>query len=297
MEFLLSPDDFLVAAEPILRLKLSCLEGIANQRRWMACFGAKPDVMADLWTRIDPSTTMPEGAKPEHMTWVFYFLKLYNTEDVNTRNVGGCDEKTFRKWVWLFVDAISYQEYPIISWEKRFMGNFGNEALITIDGTDVPVQHKFDPKLCSHKFKSNGLKYEVGVCIQTGNIVWINGPFRAGVHDITISRQAVIGALNEGEMIKADGGYEGEPFYIKIPDDCTSSEQRYMKTVTRSHHETANKRFKIFEVLERLFRHPFNKHSSCFRAVAVITQLNIEYGHPLYSVEYFDEVKTNSTTA
>jgi hypothetical protein len=81
----------------------------------MACFGAKPNVMAHLWTLIDPERTMPTGVKTEHIIWAFYFLKLYNQEEVNTRNVGGPDEKTFRKWVWLFVEAISYQEYPVVS--------------------------------------------------------------------------------------------------------------------------------------------------------------------------------------
>eukprot|EP00804_Cyclotella_cryptica_P008160 CCRYP_004634-RA/>CCRYP_004634-RA protein AED:0.21 eAED:0.21 QI:0/-1/0/1/-1/1/1/0/100 len=100
----------------------------------------------------------------------------------------------------------------------------------------MPVQHRFDKKICSHKFKSNGLKYEVGVCIQSGNIVWINGPFRGGECDLNIARHAVIGALDEGEMVEADGGYEGEPFYIKISKDVTGEEQKRMKTITRARH-------------------------------------------------------------
>jgi hypothetical protein len=50
-----------------------------------------------------------------------------------------------------------------------------------------------DPKFCSHEFKSNGLKYEVGVYIQSGNIVCDNGPFCGGENDLTIAHQAVIG--------------------------------------------------------------------------------------------------------
>jgi uncharacterized protein YpmB len=41
------------------------------------------------------------------------------------------------------------------------------------------------------------------------------------------------------------------------------------------------------------FRHDLEKHSECFRAVVVLTQLSIEHGSPLYSVEYFDEMSTN----
>eukprot|EP00804_Cyclotella_cryptica_P006162 CCRYP_015261-RB/>CCRYP_015261-RB protein AED:0.20 eAED:0.17 QI:0/-1/0/1/-1/0/1/0/139 len=135
----------------------------------------------------------------------------------------------------------------------------------------MPVQHKFDPKFCSHKFRSNGLKYEVGVCIQSGNIVWVNGPFRGGEYDLNIARQAVIGVLEEGEMVEADGGYAGEEFYIKIPKDAKTEEHRHIKTVTRSCHETANNRLKLFRILKAQFRHGLEKHSMCFRAVVVIT--------------------------
>jgi hypothetical protein len=51
----------------------------------------------------------------------------------------------------------------------------------------------------------------VAVCIQTGLIVWINGPFRAGKWpDVNIFRRDLKGKLLPGEMIGADtirGGY------------------------------------------------------------------------------------------
>jgi hypothetical protein len=139
------------------------------------------------------------------------------------------------------------------------------------------------------------VKYEIGVCIQTGNIVWIHGPFRGGEGDLEIARSALLDALDEDEMAEADGGYGGEPYYIKCPFDASSREQIYMKKVTRACHETANKRFKVFEILRRQFRHALEKHSMCFRAVAVITQLSIEHGSPLYSVDFVDEVKIRET--
>ncbi len=43
--------------------------------------------------------------------------------------------------------------------------------LVTLDGTDMPVQMKFSKKFMSHKFKGNGLKYKVGVCIVTAQVV------------------------------------------------------------------------------------------------------------------------------
>eukprot|EP00956_Cyclotella_meneghiniana_P032374 scaffold88715_cov48-Cyclotella_meneghiniana.AAC.2 len=140
MKLRLSEDFFTQAAEPIMRRVLGSFdaESTSNQRHWMAFFGAKPIVMVDVWSRSNPEQTMPRGAEPLHLTWMFYFLRQYNTEEVSATNAGG------------------------ISWEKRKQGDRGYRARTTFDGTDMPVQHHFDPKFMSHKFKSNAVKYEVG---------------------------------------------------------------------------------------------------------------------------------------
>lgn len=83
----------------------------------MATFGAKPELMTQLWKMINPEATMPTGAKPLHMLWIFYFFKQYPTEEVLASSLGGYDEMTCRKWIWLFVEAISFQEYCLVSEE------------------------------------------------------------------------------------------------------------------------------------------------------------------------------------
>jgi hypothetical protein len=134
----------------------------------------------------------------------------------------------------------------------------------------------------SHKFKGPGLRYEVGVCIQTGDLVWINGPFPCGAWpDIKIFRQDLIGCLTGGEKVEADKGYRGEAHYIKTP-------RNDVDTIVRSRHETVNKRFKQWGCLNKLFRHQPSKHQSVFGAVAVLTQLAIENGEPLFGVFYND---------
>ena len=157
----------------------------------------------------------------------------------------------------------------------------------------MPVQMKFSEKFMSHKFKGNGLKYKVGVCIATGRIVWIHGPSRAGMNDITLARQAFVSFLNDNEMAVADSGYRGEMHHIKTPDlmHFRSGEEYYDAAVARARHETVNSRFKNKQVLVKRFRHSLAFHSSCFCAVAVITELNIEAGESLFSVQYIDEGK------
>ena len=155
----------------------------------------------------------------------------------------------------------------------------------------MQVEMKFSEKFLSVKFKGNGVKYEIGVCILTGNIVWIHGPIRAGLNDISVARQAFISFLHEGEMAVADRGYPGEDEHIKTPllYHFLSREEMAMAGTARARHENVNGRFKFFKVLVKPFRHSLAKHSACFRAVAVITQLSINHGSPMFEVEYRDE--------
>jgi hypothetical protein len=143
----------------------------------------------------------------------------------------------------------------------------------------------------SHKFKGNGLKYKVGVCIATGHIVWVHGPSRAGKSNITLARQAFVSFLNDDEMAVADSGYRGELQHIKTPNlmHFCSGEEYYDASVARARHETVNSHFKSKQVLVKRFRHSLAFHLACFRAVAVITQLNIEAGESLFPVQYSDK--------
>jgi len=97
-----------------------------------------------------------------------------------------------------------------IIWENRFMNNNGSISLITLDGTDFRTckTMPFDRKWFLHKFKGPGLCYKVGICIQTGWIVWIHGPFPPGCWpDIKIAWESIHDELDPGEMYVANGGY------------------------------------------------------------------------------------------
>ena len=168
------------------------------------------------------------------------------------------------------------------------MNDLGNQTLITIDGTDMNCEMRFDKRFYSLKFNKGGVRYEVGVCIRTGHIVWLNGPFRCGQPDITNARQAVVDALEDGEKAEADLGYRGEGSKINTPCEFGPKELEQMKANARARHETVNRRLKHFGVLSHRYRHNINDHSTNFRAVAVITQLNIETNAPLYEVDYED---------
>ncbi|CAB9531504.1 unknown protein [Seminavis robusta] len=95
--------------------------------------------------------------------------------------------------------------------------------------------------------------------------------------------------LTAGEKVHADGGYPGEPDHIVMPADDISAAFTKLAAQDRGWHETVNHRFKMFNILHRVFRHDVDKHQPAFMAVAVITQLALENGEPLFSVEYSEE--------
>ena len=76
-----------------------------------------------------------------------------------------------------------------IRWENRLRFDNGNVAKISVDGTDYKIRNptKFWKGWYSHKFNGPGLRYEVGIAIQSGDIVWVHGPFPPGrFPDLTI---------------------------------------------------------------------------------------------------------------
>ncbi len=174
---------------------------------------------------------------------------------------------------------------------NRFIRQNGSACLLSVDGTDFRIYEPvpFWGGWRSFKFRAAGLRYEIAICIQTGWIVWVNGPFPAGRWvDITIFRYGLKKLLLPRERVEADLGYRGDPKVDTPIDHCPNLAQSTIKSLVRGRHETVNKRMKQFGCLQQRFRHNIGLHGDCFNAVAVITQLNIQYGgEPLYSVPYF----------
>ncbi len=180
-----------------------------------------------------------------------------------------------------------------ILWENRYHEDIGNVCLVSVDGTDFRIQEPmpFWSGWHSKKFNGPGLRYEVAISICSGDVVWINGPFPCGNWpDLNIFRDGLIYELDEGEKVEADRGYRGEPDSVSTPNCNVFLNQvgRRQKSLVRSRHETLNKRLKQWHCLHDTFRHNLEKHSCVFRAVAVIVQVTIDQGEPLFRVDYND---------
>ena len=172
-----------------------------------------------------------------------------------------------------------------------------NDCTMTIDGTDFRIPQKGITKkgnaFASHKYVGkSALCYELGVNILAGNLVWIQGPYPAGKYtDIKIFNKVLRNFLKPGEWVEADEGYRGHPDKIKCPgNDVNPAENWAMQGRVRAHHEMLNGRLKTWGILSQVFRHhiTITMHGNVFRVCALVMQLTIENGEPLFEVEYTD---------
>lgn len=165
---------------------------------------------------------------------------------------------------------------------------------MTVDGTDFRVPQQGSATtgnaFASHKYAGkSALRYELGVDIRAGNLVWIQGPYPAGKYtDITIFNEVLRHFLEPGERVEADEGYRGHMDKVKGPGNDLTTRNSKKQGRVRARHETLNGRLKNWGILNQVFRHDILLHGMVLRACAVVTQLMIANGEPLFEVEYSD---------
>jgi hypothetical protein len=170
------------------------------------------------------------------------------------------DEKLLRKSIRQTVLQIQGLKNKKIIW-----GEWSNEEIfvVSVDGVHCrirEVRKDLSAKWFDHNSHGAGLAYENGIPIQSGNLVWIKGPFPASTHDFTIFRgeveedetltknadpaqpqapapECLRDKIKDGQRTVGDTGYRGER-----PGD--SHEVKKFKARVKSRHETFNGRIK-----------------------------------------------------
>jgi len=176
-----------------------------------------------------------------------------------------------------------------IQLNNRFIDDNGSRCKLSVDGTDFMVYEPrpFDWKWYSEKFHGAGLRYEIGVCIQTGWICWVNGPFPCGSWpDIQISQDSLVYELLPDKFVLADRGYGGA--YHLTPNNTGHNNrlEKKMMGAARARHESINRLFKVYGCLKQKWRHQLTKHHNTFWAIANITQLKITKERANWKVKY-----------
>ena len=110
------------------RLKKRGTMSLALDDRFKSHFGALPDICADIWYRLDPSTLPEEQAKVEYLLWALFLLRQYPKETIGATIAGGVHEQTWRNHVWYFVDRISLLEVDVVRVFESVCGFFQCEC-------------------------------------------------------------------------------------------------------------------------------------------------------------------------
>jgi DDE superfamily endonuclease len=162
---------------------------------------------------------------------------------------------------------------------------------MTVDGTHCQIEEPRDKTLSlntsyfSHKLNKSALNYELGVSIFKNQLVWVNGPFPAGMHDIRVYREhGLKEKIPLGKKIIGDNGYQGESNTVDAPNVYDCDHVKEFKRRARLRHESFNSRIKNFKCLSNRFKHSIKLHQAAFEAVCVIVQYQIENGNPLFDV-------------
>ena len=174
---------------------------------------------------------------------------------------------------------------------RHCRNNFRYVAKVSIDGTDCPIWEPwpFDPKWFSHKFKSAGLRYEVGLCINTGEIVSVFGGYPCGDWpDLEVARDGILNLIDDDEKVISDSGYRGDPRILHNTGDWTTYTARTRSNV-RARHETVNSRIKAYAITSTKFRHDLIIHTQCFYSVINLVQIELRYESSLFQIEYEEE--------
>jgi hypothetical protein len=159
-------------------------------------FGCGAIVALSLWNLLKAENQSVPAASIEHMMRALLFLKTYSKELVLVRMIGRTvDEKVWCESLWQMVDAIGALE-PIvvcffkpmidddiqlllfsnnsiaavllIDWDIWHSGYFGNDFLVSVDGTDFHF-FKHGRNFFSHKIRNLvlGMRFLFAYCQAT----------------------------------------------------------------------------------------------------------------------------------
>jgi hypothetical protein len=128
--------------------------------------------------------------------------------------------------------------------------------------------------------------YELGIGLFKNQLVWMNGPFKAGESDNgTLKKRGLKAKLEAaGKRGIDDSGYPGHPELLSTPNNHDFKAVKKFKSRALKWHEKFNGMTKNFDCLSGCFFHSVEQFSQCFEVICVICQYQLEMGDPLYDV-------------
>jgi hypothetical protein len=121
-----TPDEFEAMSQQLAGYNVSTSEKI-RRNRFVSFFGVEPLIVSIVWSmlvdvedEIMVCFAAVDKVKPLYLLWALLFLKCYN---INTRNaaIAAVDEKTYRNWSWMVVEAIANLDREVVSANLIFL--------------------------------------------------------------------------------------------------------------------------------------------------------------------------------
>lgn len=268
-----------------------------DNRRFYSSYGLTPETIKAIF---DDLQTLDIGQelriqKPniKFLLMTLNWWKEYRTEN-NMAGHWKVSEKTFEKHVWAYTRAIQAISKHKIKWP--FDGdNLPKEIFVlSVDGVHFKIlemRQTPDKDFKSVKLgRGAAVSYELALSIWQGKLVWINGPFPAGVTDLVIYKKP--GGLKS--KIPPGKRLIGDKIYLTKNTPEISGRNLYdddklgkFKERVKARHETFNRRIKSFNILDNRFRSKtdrMQKHKSVMTAICVAVQYDMENGRPLFDI-------------
>ena len=130
-----------------------------------------------------------------------------------------------------------------------------------------------------HKYASKStLHYELGVDILMGNLIWISGPCPVGKYTDRPLSQARRAGGGRQRLCGACQQNKGPQQWLQPGGEPRDAGERKVSS------QDLNR-----GILSNTYCHNITKHDAVFYVCAVITQLAIVNGEPLFEVEYGDD--------
>lgn len=264
-------------------------------------YGVSPTVVAEIWhdlctTDIEKSklSDKEKGQKGlKYLFMVIYFMYSYPRNRHNLASTFGiCDKLASGNSFWTWASRLAGLKEKVIFFPEEFSDPNGRPFIMTLDCRDHKCTEKKHPTFNldrAYSSKKHGfhasLKYELGVAIFYDQIVWIKGPYKASMHDMTVFR---LGGLKEimlqsfpDKYIIVDRGYQtsdADEYMMAYPSSSDPLPLKKFKSLARCREEDVNGRMANFKVLNHEYTHSVQSHEISFTCVAVLIQYQLNCG-------------------
>ena len=280
----------------IHRVKGDPWQSRRNLQRFKDHYGASCYVASQIWNelqttgideaRIDDCKKLSVDFYLEALNFLYRYSRESERESAFDRS-----PKTLRKWCWFYLERIQALKASKIVFPTRFKDS--DIWIMTVDGVHCHIREPSHPVYSQdrsfYSFKKNaaGLCYELGIDLYESKLIWMNGPFPAGIQNDKgiFTDRGLMDKLLEVNK-KALGGkmYNGYPEACSTFNAFDDPIVKQFKSRAQMRHEQFNGMLKEFCSLADQFRHEQDKFEVCFEAVCVICQYRMEHGEPLFDL-------------